>query len=113
MAFSNENKLLGDNTTYRINPNIKKFTLRDLGFNTTNAGNFLYERSLDVNNPYGNGIKIKITFKADLSGFKMSIVTGNGMQKVNIFKDDQHQSDVDQVRFILNNLIEREVITQA
>lgn len=113
MAFAKENRLLGDNITYKINPSVKKFTLRDLGFNDTNAGNFLYERSLDVNNPYGNGIRIKITFKNDLSGFKMSIVTGNGMQKVNIFKDEKHKSDVDQVRFILNNLIEREVIIEA
>ncbi|UQS85535.1 DUF1831 domain-containing protein [Apilactobacillus apisilvae] len=108
MAFSTENKIDGDSNVYSINPSIKRYTLTDTGFSKTNAGNFAFEQSLDTEDPY-KGIKLKITFKADLKSFKMSTVSGNGMNKVNIFKNTNKDNLIQQFQFLMNNFVEREV----
>ncbi|TPR23874.1 cysteine desulfurase [Apilactobacillus timberlakei] len=111
MAFKTENKIDGDNQVYSINPAIKRYTLSDTGFSKTNAGNFAFEQSLDTEDPY-NGIKLKITFKSDLKSFKMSTVSGNGLNKVNIFKNINKDKLVEQFHYLMNNFIDREVFIQ-
>lgn len=43
----------------------------------------------------------------------MTTVTGNGMQRADIFKNDAHPEAVEQLRFILASFIEREVLTEV
>ncbi|MFD1124903.1 DUF1831 domain-containing protein [Lentilactobacillus raoultii] len=110
MAFSTAVKLTGDSHTYELSPAIKKYTLKDLGFTITKAGNYSLDRSLDPNSPYGTGYKFKMMVAKGLDGFRMSVTTGNGLQKVNIFKNPETQSSVEQLNFLINNLINREVL---
>ena len=46
----------------------------------------------------------------DLDGFRMAITTGSGLEKVNIFNNPDTQASVDQFQFIINDLIDRDVI---
>ncbi|CAI2681391.1 cysteine desulfurase [Apilactobacillus apinorum] len=108
MAFEISNQLLGDNTVYAVSPEVKKYTLTDMGFVSTKAGNYSFERTLDPNDPY-NGVKLKIVFKGDLSSFKLSAVTSNGLNKVNIFTNKQSDELVEQYNFLMNNFVERNV----
>lgn len=108
MAFNISNQLLGDDVTYKINPAIKRYTLTDFGFHKTSANNFMFERGIDVNNPY-SGIKLKLVFKGDLKTFKMSTVTANGLNKVNIFKNNNSDQLVEQFHFIMDSLVDKMV----
>ena len=112
MGFTKEVTIAGDPHVYRLSENLKRYTLTDLGFTTKNNGTFILERSLDATSPYNQGIKLKIMIKPDFSAFKMSTVTANGMQKANIFKREQDQPLVEQYHFIIDQLLEREVLVQ-
>jgi hypothetical protein len=112
MAFAKEVNVKGDSATYELSTNIKKYTLLDLGFTTKNNGTFILERSLDATSPFNQGIKLKITVKPDFSGFKMSTTTANGMQNVNIFNREQDAPLVEQYHFLVNELVEREVLVK-
>ncbi|MDT3394998.1 MAG: DUF1831 domain-containing protein, partial [Bacillota bacterium] len=46
--------VLGSTVQYRLNPAVKKYTLRDVGFVPTNNGNFQMERPLDPNSPFNS-----------------------------------------------------------
>ncbi|BDZ31150.1 DUF1831 domain-containing protein [Lactiplantibacillus sp. WILCCON 0030] len=113
MAFAASVKLEGDSQTYQISSGIKKYTLMDLGFTKGKSGAFMCSWSLDPNTPYNAAFRLKMTFSADLTGFKMATVTGNGMQRANIFKNEAHPEAVEQLRFILKNFIDREVLVTA
>ena len=111
MAYTTTVKLDGDNKTYTLSPTVKKYTLMDLGFVKGRSGAFSFERSLDPTSPYQAAFKLKMTDNADLTGIKMTTVTGNGVQRANIFKNDAHPEAVEQLRYILANFIERDVLT--
>ncbi|MHC9532841.1 DUF1831 domain-containing protein [Dellaglioa sp. BT-FLS60] len=110
MAFEKSVQLLGDTATYELSLNVKKYTLRDLGFAETKAGNFQLERSLDPNSPFNQGIKVKIIVDKSLSGFKMSTTTANGLKAVNIFKDEDKKSETEQFNYVIGQLIDRDVL---
>ncbi|KRN25555.1 DUF1831 domain-containing protein [Lacticaseibacillus camelliae] len=113
MALQATGSVLGDPKTYKISPQIKRYTLMDLGFVKTKNGNFQLERSLDPNSPFTQANKLKVTFKADLSGFQMGVTTANGLKAINIFKSDKTADNVEQYHFIIDNMIERQVLEEA
>lgn len=113
MAYTASVKLEGDSQTYQLSPEIKKYTLMDLGFTKGKSGAFMFERSLDPTTPYNAAYKVKMTVNADLTGLKLSTVTGNGMQRANIFKNEAHPEAVEQLRFILKSFIDRGVLVEA
>ncbi|TLQ04990.1 cysteine desulfurase [Pediococcus stilesii] len=110
MAFGKEVSVKGDPAVYQLSPEIKKYTLLDLGFTTKTNGTFIFERSLDPTSPFNQGIKLKIMIKGDFSGFKISTVTANGMQNVSIFSREQDAPLVEQYNFLIAELIKRSVI---
>ncbi|AVK60638.1 cysteine desulfurase [Lactobacillus sp. CBA3605] len=113
MAYTTTVKLAGATKTYQLSPAIKKYTLMDLGFAKGKSGVFTFERSLDPNTPYQAAFKLKMTVNADLTAFKMSTVTGNGLQRADIFKNDAHPEAVEQLQFILASFIDREVLVEV
>lgn len=113
MAYTATVKLDGDSKTYRLSAAVKRYALLDLGFVKGRSGAFSLERSLDPTSPFQAAFKLKVTVNADLNGFKMSTVTGNGTQRVNLFKNEAHPEAVEQLRFILQSLIDRDVLTEA
>ncbi|WP_125703147.1 DUF1831 domain-containing protein [Lacticaseibacillus daqingensis] len=110
MALATTGSVLGDPKTYQISPNLKRYTLIDLGFVQTKNGNFQLERSLDPNSPFTAANKLKVTVKKDLSAFQMSATTGNGLKAVNIFKDEKTADNVEQYHYLIENMIERSVL---
>ncbi|MFD1483741.1 DUF1831 domain-containing protein [Lacticaseibacillus baoqingensis] len=110
MALAKTGSALGDPKTYQVSPQVKRYTLMDLGFIKTKNGNFQLERSLDPNSPFTAANKLKVTFKADLSAFQMDVTTGNGLKALNIFKNPQNADNVVQYNYIIAELIERQVL---
>ncbi|KRM19071.1 hypothetical protein FC40_GL000860 [Ligilactobacillus hayakitensis DSM 18933 = JCM 14209] len=113
MAYGLESQLQGDTRKFKLSDNIKKYSLRDTGFIETKGGKFQLERSLDPNSPFNQGYKLKIAVEADLKKFKMVTLTANGMREVNIFKGNDEHQNVEQLNFILNDLIEREILVEV
>lgn len=110
MAFAETASVKGNPTVYALSPQIKKYTLCDVGFSLTRAGNFQLERPLDPSSPYNQAIKLKITVAKDLKTFKMAVTTGNGLQTINIFKQAQQKDKVTQFNFVIENLLKRQVL---
>lgn len=112
MEFKSSNRLTGDTITYRISPEIKEYTLIDLGFEKTRRGNYKYAGSLDRQSPFKPQARLLITVNEDMSGFKIDTVNTNGLAHVNIFKAARHEEFVTQLRFILNEMVERGIFDE-
>ncbi|MFD1319387.1 DUF1831 domain-containing protein [Loigolactobacillus zhaoyuanensis] len=110
MAFAATATIKGNDTIYALHLNVKKYTLKDVGFTETRGGNFQLERPLDPNSPYNQAFKLKITVAKDLQNLKMSITTANGLQAVDIFKQPAKDEEITQFNFLMDNLIEREIL---
>ena len=52
MQFVKTVQLQGDSDKYSVSPDIKRYTLIDLGFEETKRGNFEYVGSVDTDNPF-------------------------------------------------------------
>ena len=107
MAFAKTGKVNGDDTVYKLADNVKRFTLRDLGFTEGKTGVFSLEKSLDPTSPYNANYKFKMKVDKDLAGFRMAITTGNGLEKVNIFKNPDTKASVDQYQFISSIMVHK------
>lgn len=112
MEFTKQVQIPGDSDTYVISDDIKKYALLDLGFEQTKRGNFEYKGSLDTDNPFNPVARLRILINADLDGFKMETLSGNGMRKVNIFKHQRAAEFVEQYRYILDEMIDRHVLVK-
>lgn len=113
MEFTKSVRLPDDQVTYTISPEIKKYTLIDLGFEQTRRGNFEYKGSLDTDNPFKPVARLRILINADLDGFKMETVTGNGARKINIFNHQRSAEFVEQLHFILKEMLTRNVFISS
>jgi hypothetical protein len=111
MQFAKTIQLQGDPDKYTISPEIKRYALIDLGFEETKRGNFEYLGSVDTKNPFNPVAKLRILISADLDGFKMETVTGNGLRKINIFNHPRSKEFVEQYHFILKDMLDRNVFT--
>lgn len=109
MAYKKQVKLLGDQRLFELNPAVKKYTLRDIGFVESKNGRFVLERPLDVNAGFNNSFKLKMAISSDLRTFKLTTTSANGLQEVNLFKKDDSQL-LEQLDYVLHQLIERKVI---
>lgn len=110
MLFEKEMQIAGDTDTYELHPNIKSYALKDVGFQVSNAGNYTLERSVDPTSPYNKNRMLKIVVSKDLSGFKMSTTNASGNARINIFKGANAEGNVEQYHFIMQNLLDREIL---
>lgn len=113
MAFETTASLAGSTEKYRLTPDVKKFTLRDNGFEETSSGNYQFIRPLDGSPENKQGIKLKIIVNKDLKTFKMSTTTSNGLRAVNIYTNENFKMSVDKFKFIMDGFIERGVMEKA
>ena len=102
MEFTKSVRLPGEQDTYTLSP-------EDLGFEETRRGNFEYKGSLDTDNPFKPVARLRILINADLTGFKMETVTGNGARRINIFTHQRAAEFVEQYHFILDEMLKRKV----
>ncbi|WP_125546872.1 DUF1831 domain-containing protein [Levilactobacillus lindianensis] len=110
MLFKKEMQVDGDTDVYELHPNIKAYALKDVGFQVSNAGNYTLERSVDPTSPYNKNQMLKVVVSKDLSGFKMSTTNASGNARVNIFKGLHAEGNVEQYHFIIQNLLDREIL---
>lgn len=104
------NTIKGDQQSYRVNANIKKYALSDVGFIKTPRGNFVLQRSLDPMDPYTAKKKLKVTIDHNLKLLDMSTTDASGLQTIDIFKKGGDPAAIEQYHFIVQNLLEREII---
>lgn len=111
MALAATAKVLGSQTTYQLSAEVKKYTLRDVGFSETRNGNFQLDRPLNGESPYAAGFKLKVTVDKDLKKLKMSVTDGSGLHPMNIFKNpEKTQAIIEQYNFMIQNLLDRQVL---
>lgn len=113
MAFKDKATVEGSSIFYVVNPNAKKYTLKDNGFTETNSGNFQLIRPLNATPQSKEGFKLKITIASDLKTLKMSITTANGLKSINIFKGEQHLMSQEKFYFLMDGMISRGVLDKA
>ena len=113
MALSKVSTVTGDTRQFMLSPQIKRYTLMDLGFIQTRNGNFQLQRPLDPNNPYHSAVNFKMSVAKDLQTFQMAVTTANGLRTVDIFKNARDQPFVEQYQYIISNLIDRQVLIIA
>ncbi|KRL56219.1 MAG: DUF1831 domain-containing protein [Furfurilactobacillus sp.] len=110
MAFEQTVQVPGDDRIFTLSDQLKKYTLRDLGFMETNAGGFSLERPLDPAAGLAKSIKLRVLINKQLNGFKMGTVNPSGTGNVNIYTNANHDELVEQYGYQIDNLIERHVI---
>lgn len=112
MAYAKTAQLKGDSKSYRLSKEIKKYSLLDVGFIESKNGKFQLERPLDPDRPANSAFYLKMTVKPDLSAFKMTTTTANGLQQINIFKKNSPEM-LEQLNYILKELEDRKIIEQV
>ncbi|AYW45747.1 DUF1831 domain-containing protein [Tetragenococcus koreensis] len=112
MAFQEKTTVLGADTTYKLAPTAKKYTLRDNGFTETSSGNFQLVRPLEATPQSKEGLKLKITVDKNIQKIKMSVTTANGLKAVNIFKN-KNEVLQEQFYFLMDGFIDRGLFEKA
>lgn len=110
MTYKKKATLNGDIITYAISPIVKKFALKDIGFNDTQRGNFVLERPLDTESPYNPKVTLKIIIDSNLTGLWMKTLTSNGLHEVDIFKLPKNQGMIELFRYNMNVMIKRDIL---
>ncbi len=100
----------GDKRKYTLSPNLKLYALIDAGFVKTVKGNFNYEHPLYNDSPYNAPTKLKMTINKEMTHLTMVVTDKNGLQKVNIFKNEKLAPTVELLDYILKDLEERSII---
>ncbi|QQP71018.1 DUF1831 domain-containing protein [Carnobacterium sp. CS13] len=113
MAFAKTAKLQGSNEKYAVHPEVKRYTLRDNGFEETKTGNFQYIRALDVVPENKPGLKLKIIVSNDLTQLKISVTTSNGLQAVNIYKGNAFSEARERYEFIMRDFVEQGIVEKV
>lgn len=111
MALATTATLKGDTTVYQLSPEVKRYTLRDVGFTEKKNGSYLLEQPLDISVLPQKSIKLKMTVNKDLQHFRMGVVSANGLQPVDIFNQPAMADKLEQFQFVIQNLLERKVLT--
>ncbi|KRL04655.1 DUF1831 domain-containing protein [Liquorilactobacillus oeni] len=110
MGYEKKAKLLGDSRVFELDPQLKKYTLRDVGFTESRGGKFILERPLDPESPFSASIKFKMTISADFKAFKMAVTSANGLKEVNLFKENDAKKRAEQLDYLLDVLIKRQIL---
>ncbi|GAJ25331.1 hypothetical protein JCM15457_191 [Liquorilactobacillus sucicola DSM 21376 = JCM 15457] len=113
MAYAKQLKIKGDKRTYKLSTDIKKYTLRDIGFVESKNGKFQLERSLEPNSPFNQGLKFKLAIAPDLQTFKMLTTSANGLNEINIYKSAEAATRIEQLNYILELLEQRHVLQKV
>lgn len=108
MVFKKSVTIAGD-ATYEISPNIKKYTLGDLGFVKNNANAYVLRRSLEPSKALGMGISLKVTINENLDGFKLSTVSARDVMTVDIFKNQNSKELVEIYRYYMDEFVDRQI----
>ncbi|GAB5057644.1 DUF1831 domain-containing protein [Companilactobacillus alimentarius] len=104
-------QVLGDQEIYELNPDVKRYSLMDSGFMETNKGGFRLEHPLNGTSPYAARFYLKAVVNKDLDNLKLSITDKSGMHNINIFKLKDSEAEIDDYRYLMKFLKEKNVLT--
>ncbi|MGO2696376.1 cysteine desulfurase [Bavariicoccus seileri] len=110
MAFNKTASLPGFDTAYQVSPNCKKYTLRDNGFVETRNKNFEFIRDLDTPNGESRRVKLKITINQTLDGLRISTVSPNGLQQVNITRLVNNEMAIEKASYLMENFVATSIL---
>lgn len=113
MATKPIDGLLGSKDKYKVNAEAKRYTLKDHGFIENKNGSYVYERTLSRVITDSVAPKLKITISKNLSELKIVTVSNNGLKKVDIHRDKNHEQARMMVDVILQTFIEENVLEKA
>lgn len=111
MAFSTEASLKGFNRQFKVSSECKPYTLRDNGFVETSGGNYIYKRPLD--STHRSGLVLKVTVNQKINQLKISTVTANGLQAVNVEKLANNEMVIEKINFIFDGFVDRNVLVEV
>ncbi|APT19115.1 hypothetical protein FC62_GL000306 [Amylolactobacillus amylotrophicus DSM 20534] len=113
MTKSKPVSINGDTRKFAISDEIKRYSMIDLGFKETNNKNFLYDHPLYNESPYNATMKFKVTVNAEMNHLTMVITDKTGLQKVNIFKNENLKPARELLEYMLRDLMEKQVIEEV
>lgn len=113
MAFDKISGLKGSSKQYRLNPDVKKYTLRDYGFQETKSGNFQYVRSLSTSTNPKQGVMLKVVVAKDLDSFRISTTTANGLKNIDIYNLKSMEQAIENLEYMLSDFVERNVLEEV
>ena len=113
MVQSNIASLPGSDKQYRIDPDVKRYTLRDNAFMETKNGNFQYERVLSTKPGTKTAPKMKVTISKDFTDLKLSTVAQKGIKRVDIYKSNDMQEERELADFYLNTFVENGILEEV
>lgn len=105
--------LPGSSDTYRVHPDAKKYTLKDNGFTETKSGNFQLVRSLGDSISDKSAPRMKLTISKNLSELKLSTTTANGLQTINLYKNEKHAEARKNAETVFYSLLEGDVLEKV
>ncbi len=111
MAFLEKDQLEGSSDSYKMSPNVKKYTLRDNGFEQLKNGNFQFSRDLEIGT--AKSPKLKMSVSSDLKTFKLSAVTANGLRTVNLYKGEAFTEAQERAGYILTEFVESGILERV
>lgn len=88
MAMTASVQLKGASKKFKLADTVKKYTLRDYGFQEGKQGNFEFERVVTASFNDSREVLFKMKVNSGLDGFSMTVTNLNGMQVVNVYKND-------------------------
>ncbi|EXJ22812.1 hypothetical protein ADIAL_1663 [Alkalibacterium sp. AK22] len=105
--------LPGGKDYYKVNPEAKRYTLRDNGFTESKNGSFHYERILSMHSGDKTAPRLKIIISRAIDELKLSTVTANGLKKIDLYKSEQLTEEKQFAENIIQTLVEGNVLIQA
>lgn len=111
MAFTQQATLPGIGRVFEVSPEARPYTLRDNGFVNTKRGNFLYERPLDSS--HRQGLVLKVTVDKDIKTLKISTVTSQGFQAVDVTQLANNEMLLEKINFIFDGFVDRNCLVEV
>lgn len=106
----NQAQVLGDKDIYEISPEVKRYSLLDAGFVEGRNGHFKLSRPISGSSPYDARFLLKITVSDEFSRLRMSITDKSGLHNLNIYKGKDTKSEIDDYKFMMNFLEEKNIL---
>lgn len=85
--MSNQVKFDANQKNYRIADQLKRYSLKDFGFEETSPGKFRFERHLGERASLDSP-QLKVTISNDFSKLKISTTTADGLKRMDISQGD-------------------------
>ncbi|MCH4008432.1 hypothetical protein [Companilactobacillus sp.] len=106
----NQAQVLGDTDVYEIAPDIKKYSLMDAGFVEGRNDHFKLSRPISGTSPYDARYLLKITISDEFKRLRMAITDKSGLHNLNIYKGKDTKDEIDDYKFMMNFLEQKDIL---